>query len=190
MSVKRIFIVHRWGGDSSKDWYEWITPILENKGFHVNVLNMPDTNTPTIANWVGKLNDTLTDPDNSTYIISHSVGCQAVLRYLENIGKQGKKIGGALFVAGWFHVDVDKKWESIIPWIETPINFNDVKETTSNFRTLLSDNDQFTSDFNKNSKEWKENIGSTVVIENNGKHFNESQENAVLREILLLVDKS
>lgn len=33
------------------------------------------------------------------------LGCQAVLRYLEKVAEKKKKIGGALFVAGWFGVD-------------------------------------------------------------------------------------
>ena len=64
------------------------------------------------------------------------MGCQAILRYLEKL--ENKKIGGAIFVAGWFNLSeftfkeepADEEEERNIakPWLETPMNFKKIKE--------------------------------------------------------------
>ena len=48
------------------------------------------------------------------------------------------------------------------------------------FVVLLSDNDPFTSDFRENGRLWTERLGAEVVLVPGARHFNASQEPAVL----------
>ena len=51
--LKRVFIVHRWGGLATDNWYQWLKTQLENPpaggGIKVHVPQMPQTDTPHIA---------------------------------------------------------------------------------------------------------------------------------------------
>lgn len=40
-------------------------------------------------------------PDEQTYFVGHSLGCQAIARYLESLS-ESIKVGGVVFVAGFF----------------------------------------------------------------------------------------
>lgn len=76
---------------------------------------MPNSDLPTIAAWVGKVNAFLGQDSaaiKETLLIGHSVGSQAILRSLERL-PAGWSVSGVLCVAGWFNVD--ESWPSIVP---------------------------------------------------------------------------
>ena len=60
--------------------------------------------------WVAEITKIVEAPDKDTYFIGHSIGCQAILRYLEKINSP---VGGALFVAGWFFLENIKGTDAI-----------------------------------------------------------------------------
>ena len=102
MMQKRAFIIHGWGSYPEEGWLLWLKKELEKKGFLVAVPSMPDTENPKIDSWVNHLSDIVGEPDVNTYLVGHSIGCQAIMRYLEEL--DGKRIGGTVFVAGWFNL--------------------------------------------------------------------------------------
>ena len=138
---KRVFIIHGWEGHPSEIWFPWLKRELEKKGFKVEVPQMPETNYPKIEKWVPFLAKIVGKPDKDTYFVGHSIGCQAILRYLQTIDA---KIGGAVLVTGWFTLKkLETKEEETLakPWLETPIDFEKIEKTTKNFVAILSDND-------------------------------------------------
>lgn len=185
--AKRAFIIHRWDGLPDGDWYPWLRDELEQKGFKVTVPAMPDTSEPKIGAWVSHLRKIAGQPDEDTYFIGHSIGCQAIMRYLET---SNAKIGGLIFVAGWFHLknlENEEVEEIAGPWLTTPINFPRIKERTSKITVFLSSNDPF--DYSKeNEIGFKELLSARVFMETNLGHFTAddgvSKVPAVLKEIL------
>src|SRR3989344_6268623 len=146
---KRAFIIHRWGGSPADDWLPWLKTELEKKDYLVIAPSMPDTDYPDIEKWVGCLNFELKNPDDQTLLIGHSIGCQAIMRYLEILPKP-YKVGHLLFVAGWFNLKPETLQaegpESVAPaepWLETPIETEKVKHTYASLTVLLSDNDPY-----------------------------------------------
>src|SRR3989344_2380853 len=136
----RVYIVHKWDGLPSSNWYPWLKKELEQRGFQVIVPAMPDTEQPVIEKWVGYLSFELKNPDESVYLIGHSIGCQTIMRYLENLPKP-HKLAGVLFVSGWFTLKQEKlkeEGEEIMaiakPWLETSIDTNKVRNTAQAFR--------------------------------------------------------
>ena len=83
--MKRAYIIHGWGGDSTSDWVPWLREELEEKGITATAPDMPNPNAPTIAEWTGTLHTLITSPDAETFIIGHSIGCQAIVRYLSSL---------------------------------------------------------------------------------------------------------
>ena len=87
-----VVIIHRWSGGPKDDWRPWLKSALEEIGCEVVVPDMPDTEIPVIEKWVAKFVDVVGIPDRHTYFVGHSIGCQAILRYLETIHEP---VGGA-----------------------------------------------------------------------------------------------
>ena len=171
--MKKAIIVHGWGGSPEGDWYQWLKKELEKKGFKVLIPEMPETMFPKIEAWVSKLNQAAGEADENTYFIGHSIGCQTILRYLEKL-PANKKIGGAILVAGWFSLtentwDENYTQEIALPWLETKIDFEKVKEHTDKIIVFLSDNDPYIplSDF----RIFREKLDADVIIENGKGHF-------------------
>ncbi len=53
--TKRVFIIHCLAGSPEMFWYPWLKIQLENKGFEVNILKMPNPEEPKIKSWVNFL---------------------------------------------------------------------------------------------------------------------------------------
>ena len=140
---KRVFIVHRWEGNSNSDWYTWIKLELENRGFIVEIPDMPNTLNPKIDEWVPYIKSLVKNPDKNTFFIGHSIGCQTIIRYLSSLDNN-IKIGGVLFVAGWFNIKYfeDEATESLAkPWLEDNIDFSKVKNILNKSTAIFSDDD-------------------------------------------------
>lgn len=168
---KRAFIIHGWDGYPEEGWFPWLKNELEKKEFVVQVPKMPNTSEPRIGEWVDHLKNLVGMPDENTYFVGHSIGCQTILRYLESLN-EGKRVGGAVFVAGWFtltNLETDKEKEIAEPWLNQLINLNKVKERTSNFIAIFSNNDPFVPAENQNI--FKDKLGTRIIIENRKGHF-------------------
>ncbi len=87
-------------------------------------------------------------------------------------------------MAGWFQVD--NVWDSLKPWVETPIDFQSVNSAigSKGVTLILSENDQFTSKYAENAQLWKDRLNATVVWDKERKHFNANEEPTVLQVIL------
>lgn len=172
--MKRVFIVHSWDGFPEEGWYPWLKKELESKGFVVQVPSMPNPDEPKIEEWASFLKNIVGKPNKETYFIGHSIGCQTILRYLESI-QDNIKIGGAVFVAGWFNlINLETEEERIIakPWLETPIKLNKVLNHTKNIVAIFSDNDPFVP--LSDSKIFKKKLKAKIIIESNRGHFSGS----------------
>ncbi|MEK6899400.1 MAG: alpha/beta hydrolase [Nanoarchaeota archaeon] len=192
--MKRFFIVHRWDGYPGGDWYPWLKEQLEKKGFFVEILDMPDASSPSVFEWTEYIREAIGTCDENTFLIGHSIGCQAILRCLDKL-PPGENIGGAVFVAGWFTLmGLESEEEKVIarPWLEIPIDFNKVREHLGKSIALFSDNDPFVPINNINL--FKERIGSETIMEQGMKHFTELdgviELPAVLDAVLKISDDS
>ena len=172
--MKRVFVVHMWSGNPEGNWYPWLKKELEAKGFEVNVPEMPDTDEPKIGAWVSYLKKIVGTVNEDTYFVGHSVGCQTILRYLEQCSSK-EKIGGAVFVAGWFkleNLESEEEWKIMKPWLETSIEYQKIRILggSNKFTAILSDNDPFVS-VKENEDMFKNQLGAKVIIKNNLGHF-------------------
>ncbi len=171
MGQKKIYIIHGWGGSPEKDWLPWLKNKLEEKGLLVFVPEMPNTDEPKIDEWVDHLSGVIPNPDENTYFAGHSIGCQAIFRYLEKL--DGEKVGGVICVAGWFELEgleSDEEWQIADPWLKTPMNFEKIKNIAKNIIAIFSDNDPYVS-LKNNQKIFVEDLGAKIIIEKNKGHF-------------------
>lgn len=180
--MKRVFLIHRWSGGPNDDWRPWLRMELEKKGYSVFTPEMPDTEVPVIEKWVNMIKEIVGTPDEETYFVGHSIGNQAILRYLEEIKA---KVGGAVFVAGWFNLDnlEDEETKEIArPWIEKPVDIEKVKKVLSKSTLIISDNDPF-GYFEYNKEKFFE-LGSKIIILHNAGHITDTSGYKELPEAL------
>ena len=87
---------------------------------------------------------------------------------------KNKKIGGAVFLAGWIHL-TDKAYETkedvkiAKPWLETPLNWNVIKSRTNKFTGIFSDDDPFVPI--SDAQIFENNLEAKIIIEHKKKHF-------------------
>lgn len=173
---KRAFIIHGWDGYPEEGWFPWLKQNLEKRGFAVHVPAMPQPGEPTMKTWVPKLGELVGEPDEHTYLVGHSIGCQVILRYLASL--QDKRIGAAVLVAGFFvlrPLETVEEEKILKPWIETLIDFTKIRQATDNITAIFSDNDQWVP-LEQNIALFKQNLGDkiTVITERNKQHFSGS----------------
>lgn len=168
--MKRVVIVHCWDGNPKYCWYPTTKKGLEDKGFEVNVPEMPDTHFPKLSLWLPKLKETIGRPDKDLYLVGHSLGCITILRYLEQL-KDNEKIGGVVFVAGFTDDlrNVDPVEDELKNFFETPILWNKIKPKANKFVVIHSDNDPYVSI--KYGDIFKDKLGAGLVIKHNMGHF-------------------
>ncbi len=173
--MKRVFIIHGWGGYPEEGWFPWLKKELEAKGIEVHVPAMPDSDNPKIEIWIPFLTEQVGVPDADTYFVGHSVGSQAVLRYLATLSA-GVKVGGAVFVAPWLALDEEtireegpESVEIAKPWVEMPIDWEKVRTHADKFFAIFSDDDPFVPI--ENQKLFQERLEAKTVIEHSKGHF-------------------
>lgn len=166
-------MVHQWMAGAEGDWRPWCKGELEQRGYEVLVPDMPDIDTPVIEKWVGHLADVVGTPDKDTYFIGHSIGCQAVLRYLAAYNFEPlETVGEAVFVAGWFDLEnlEDEEIAAIArPWIQTPIDILKVKAVLPKSTLIISDNDPYDA-FEENKRRFGE-MGAKIVVLRGARHI-------------------
>jgi hypothetical protein len=172
--MRRAFIIHGWDGAPDNAWIPWLKRELEKRGFKVVVPRMPTPDAPKISTWVAHLAKHVKRVDADTYFVGHSVGCQAIIRYLMT---QNKQCGGVIFVAGWFTLKPlstpDAASKRIArPWFLTPLDLEKTKKNMRASVAIFSDDDPDVP-FAKNRSIFKKILGSKIIIEKKKGHFSD-----------------
>ena len=176
--MKRLFVVHGWGGSKDRLMTAWLGKTGTEIGFETTVLDMPNTNVPTIDAWTKHLEDTVYYVDQDTYFIGHSLGCQAVLRYLEM--NKGSQIGGIILIAPAFIIaglETQEAKDIVRPWHDRPIDFASIRSMNGKCVTIFSDNDQVVP-LEANKEIVEKGLGGKIVIEKGKGHF--AQEDGIV----------
>ncbi|MBI2034049.1 MAG: alpha/beta hydrolase [Candidatus Liptonbacteria bacterium] len=174
---KRVFIIHGWDGYPKEGWFPWVKKELEKKRkFDVKVPAMPSPSHPKLHRWVAHLRKLVGRPDTHTYFVGHSMGCRAILRYLEKLPPKAK-VGGAVLVAGWVSLTplatgTKEEKEIAGQWLKTRHNFARARSHTKSFTAIFSDNDKFVP--RGNWKVYRKKLGAKIIIQRNKGHFSGS----------------
>jgi uncharacterized protein len=192
---KKVIVVHGWSGDVSKGWFPWLKKTLEGQGFDVTMEKMPNPEKPEIDVWIERLKRISGKINEQTYFIGHSIGCQTIIRMLEK--HESEKVGGAVFLAGWFDLKENTYTENpksekesrkiAAPWITKDIDFTKVqsKFPPGTVTAIFSDDDPYV-DLN-NAETFKKWLDARVIIENGKGHYSEEETEIIpilLEELL------
>ena len=182
---KRVFIIHGWTGKPNEHWLPWLGHELEQKGFEVHLPEMPETDIPQINLWIPYLKEQVGVADGHTYFVGHSIGCLAVLRYLE---KYTEKIGGAVLVAPWITLNpasfASPEDKAVVDeWTGNPFNWSKLKEFCPHFVALFSEDDPDVP-FDENKPVFENELGANIISYKNKGHFTTSEGVNTLPDVL------
>lgn len=170
----KIYIIHGWDGSPDEPMLKHIKKEAESLRHKVTILEMPEPAVPTISAWMNTIDDSV-KPDKDTVFIGHSIGCQAILRYLETITTPIRAI---ILIAPWMTLDEEalrKEGEEMLeiagPWVNTPINWELVKKNAGKVICLFSDNDPYVP--LSNADTFRDNLNAKIIIEKDKGHFSE-----------------
>lgn len=175
MNMKEVIIIHGWGGSPDEPLHQYLKNVFEKEGYKVTIPTMPYPETPIIEDWVSTIRENTNNPEN-TIFVGHSVGCQAVLRYIETLDTIISRI---ILIAPWIELDkqtIEDEGEEVIdiarPWMETPIDFEKIKSNIKSGIAIFSDDDVYVSISQK--KFFEEKLHIQTIIEHNQGHFDPS----------------
>jgi len=164
-SKKRLIIVHGWEGRPEEGWFPWLTAEMERRGWSVQVPAMPNAVQPEQSRWVPYLSKIIGRVDGNTYIVGHSLGCIATLRFLEGLANN-EKIGGAILVAGF---DNPLKYKELKNFFRDPILWDKIKTKCKSFISIQSNDDPYVPV--ENGIRFKTNLGAKVITLSGLRHF-------------------
>ena len=176
----RAFIIHGYLSHPKEAWLPWLKDQLKANGFVVALPAMPHPDHPVIQDWIDFITNLVGEPDESTVLIGHSIGCQAVLRYLETLGASGKSVAKTVLVAGIFPTGLSPaETESetggdpvLVPWFTQGIDPVKVKRAAGQCTVILSDDDPYIA-VDKATAVFRATLDPRIIVEHGKGHFNE-----------------
>jgi len=170
--AKRVVLVHGWADRPNRGWFLWLDEELSKRGFEIIAPILPDRKNPRREAWVNALKEAVGTPDEETYFVGHSAGCQAVLRFIAEF--PDTVVGPTVFVAGSLRSreEVEDDPERLARWEEwhgDVIDFEKVRKQIPKSLAVFSDDDPWVPV--SHSKKFKERLGSEIVIEQGKGHF-------------------
>lgn len=183
MNMKKVFMVHGFQGEPNGGWRPWLMGKLAKEDVWACSLNMPRPEAPVKDEWVQEIARMVGEPNESIFLVGHSLGAPAILRYLEGLAS-GSKVGGVVLVSGPSRKNDNRKIDS---FLDTPFNFEHIKNVCDKFGVIHGDNDPLVPF--EQATEIAVGLGCSVISIPNGQHLNGSAGWYELPEALETLEK-
>lgn len=181
--MKKVFIIHGFEGSPNGGWRPWLMGELEKQEIYACALSMPTPENPICAEWVVEISRHIErNTDDEIYLVGHSLGTPAILRYLESA--QAKQISGAVLVSGPSEKNNNRKIDSFLDKI---FDFGKIKSNCKKFAIIHGDNDPNVP--LDNAKFLSQELNGELVIVENGGHLNGSAGWVKLPQCLEILNK-
>lgn len=96
----RAFIFHGYGASPADHWFGWLAEKLAAASIPTMVPELPAPLAPKPDRWAKAIGEFLEQPDESTTVIGHSLGCLAVVRHLQSL-RGPWRLGTLVLVSGF-----------------------------------------------------------------------------------------
>ncbi len=167
--MKKVFMIHGFKGEPNGGWRPWLMGELAQNEIWACALPMPTPEFPVKDEWVKKISEEVKSPNEEIFLVGHSLGVPAILRYLETLPK-GSKIGGSIFVSGPVFKKLEGGNEYIKIFLNEPFDFEHIKSVCKNFTVIHGDDDPNVPI--SDAKYLAENLSRNLILVPNGKHLN------------------
>jgi len=127
-----IYVVHGYTGNSQANWYPDLKKHLESENIAVHVFDMPNPHAPVEKEWLDFLETNITNFDDKSIFIGHSLGCVAILRFLED--KNTDNVESLFLVSGFVE---ESPISELAEFVKDNIDYSKFIETIKN-RVVVS----------------------------------------------------
>lgn len=165
--MKKVFIVHGFKGTPNGGWRPWLMAELEKQDIWAAALPLSNPDAPMCAEWVSELAQYIrVSKDDEIYLVGHSLGATAILRYLES-DLSDVIFSGVILVSGLCESVGKAELEN---FLDKPFNFEVIKSKAKAFSVIHGDNDDrvpFTQ-----AEKLAQELGAELTPVPNGGHLN------------------
>ena len=163
--MKKVLIVHGYAGTPNGNWKPWLLAELEKLDIYASSISLPYPANPTPESWVDEITRQVNlPPIDKIYLVGHSLGSTAILRYLES--DSALKTTGVILISGPCQKTDN---HGIDNFLEKPFNFSKIKSNSSNFTIIHSDNDPYVPI--ENAHILTKELDAKLTIVPSGGHF-------------------
>jgi uncharacterized protein len=182
--MKKVFIIHGFNGKPNSGWRPWLMRELAKSSVYACALPMPKPEAPIKEEWINTISEAIDKEKEEIFLVGHSLGAPAILRYLETL-KDDIKIGGAILVSSpVFKID-KKGYEKVNRFLDKPFDFDHIKKVCKGFVVLHGDKDSVVSFSNAEFLSEKLSCNLVPVLE--GNHFGDDEHCYELPELLEVI---
>lgn len=166
--MQKVFVVHGFEGSPNGGWRPWLMGELEKRGIYACALAMPDPNNPKLDEWVREIaRHVETNPRDHMYLVGHSLGVPAILRFLEKT--KVKNVKGIVLVSGPFFKTSKKK---VAEFLKEPWDCETITSKVKNVVVIHGSDDRAVS--SDQGVALAEALNGTLIMIKNGGHLNGS----------------
>lgn len=178
--MKNVKIFHGTGCTPQSFWFPYLKHQLEQRGYIVDVPQLPDADAPTLESWLPVAQQTGVY-DKDSIIIGHSAGGPLLLSILENLDVQ---ITQAILVAGFARQK--RKWKKPEKILQPLYDWQKISRNVKNIICINSDNDPWGLD-DVEGRYIFDHVGGTQIILHGEGHMGSDKYKQPYKEFPLLV---
>jgi len=132
--MKKVYIIHGLGASPNSSWKPYLMRELAKRDIWACSLAMPNPDEPTCDEWVETISHAI-DTSDKVYLVGHSLGVRAVLRYLEIAEKS---IEGVVLVSGRY----GKPCSGVLgSFYDAPLAIETLKQQSKHYVVIHGDDD-------------------------------------------------
>ena len=170
--MKKVFLIHGYMGEPNGGWRPWLMGKLAKEEVWAYSLNMPaQDDSPTKEEWVAEIKRAVGEATKDVFLVGHSLGVPAILRYIETF-PAGTKIGGAVLVSGPNQKLNSEKVGVLDNFFEGGFDYERIKNNSGHFSVIHGDDD--TRVPFSHAEDLSKKLSCELVSVKNGGHLNGS----------------
>ncbi|KKP62864.1 MAG: hypothetical protein UR57_C0010G0028 [Candidatus Nomurabacteria bacterium GW2011_GWE2_34_25] len=132
--MKKVYLIHGFEGSPNGGWRPYLMGELEKQDIYSFALSMPTPDKPIVSEWLSEIKHYVDrDINDDVYLVGHSLGGTAILRYLEQFNSHNIK-GVIIVSAPCMRTEVNKK---IWSFLETNFDWSVIKKSIQNVIVIL-----------------------------------------------------
>ena len=181
--MKKVFLIHGFQGSPNGGWRPWLMAELEKQDVYACALSMQNPDEPILSEWLEEIKRHIDkNLNDDIYLVGHSLGGTAILRYLEHFDSPNLK--GVIVASAPCHQNTIDK---IANFLHADFNWEVMKNKVDHVAVIHGDNDPNVPV--SDAEEIARQPDGKLILIPNGKHLNGSAGFTELPEALSVLSE-